>query len=153
MSTEKRIGVPRRAVLGTILGTLVMGAMVGLGKIGAIDTPETEHFRFTRGTSFAMGEEQRLRGYINQTAAEDRIVYRITGHTGTMGDEQANQDLSDDRAKVTRAILISLGVPPSRIVWAGGVGGGNPLNRNVDENERAFESRLARVEINTVVDQ
>ena len=100
---------------------------------------------FSRGTGFAAGEEARLKARFSQLAADDRIVIRITGHSGTQGDEAANLKLSEERAETARQVALDAGFPPRRIDWAGGVGGGDPLPREDGTGDRAYQSSLARV--------
>lgn len=138
-------GVPRRAVIGAVLVAAALGGAAALGIAGAALSPAHDDFLFSRGTSFATGEEARLKARISELAADDRITLRITGHSGTQGDEAANLALSEDRAEAARAVALSAGLPVRRIDWSGGVGGGDPLPRESDVTDRAFQSSLARV--------
>jgi len=151
MRDGKRKAMPFRAYAGALLGAVVIAAAVGFAHIGAIEAPQDQDFRFTRGTTFAPGEDTALRGYLADIAMDDRIVLRITGHTGTRGDDTANVNLSNGRAAAAQKIALDLGISPSRILWVGGVGGAAPLPRDPDISEREWESDLSRVTIESVV--
>lgn len=140
-------GLPRRAVIGAVLVALSLGGAAALGIAGAALSPASDDFFFSRGTGFASGEETRLKAKLAELAADDRIILRITGHSGTQGDESANLDLSDQRAEAARSIARSAGFPAERIDWVGGVGGGDPLPKKDGESDRAWQSRLARVSL------
>lgn len=149
--TESRVvkqtspGLPRRAVIGAVLVAASLGAAAALGIAGAALMPAQEDYLFSRGTGFATGEEARLKARLADLAGDDRIVLRITGHSGTQGDEAANLALSEDRAEAARAVALAAGVPVRQIAWSGGVGGGAPLSRDNDVTDRAYQSSLARV--------
>lgn len=138
-------GVPRRAVIGALLVAASLGAAAALGIAGAALRPAKEDFLFSRGAGFASGEEARLKARLADLAGDDRITLRITGHSGTQGDEAANLALSEDRAEAARAVALEAGFPVRRIDWTGGVGGGDPLPRAADTTDRAYQSSLARV--------
>lgn len=138
-------GLPRRAVIGAILVAAALGGAAALGISGAALYPASDDFLFSRGTSFSNGEEARLKARLSQLAADDRIVIRLTGHSGTQGDEAANLKLSEERAEAALAVARSAGFPQRRIDWVGGVGGGDPLSKTDGESDRAWQARLARV--------
>jgi len=144
-STRSGPGLPRRAIFGAVLVAAALGAAAALGIAGAALKPASEDYVFSRGTGFATGEELRLKAQLSQLAADDRIVIRITGHSGTQGDEAANLKLSEDRAETARQVALEAGFPLRRIDWAGGVGGGDPLPREDGMGDRAYQSSLARV--------
>ena len=137
---------PRRLFLAAGLAALLAAGGTGLVTWGAISSPETETFRFTRGTALATGEETRLRGFLVPAIRDDRLAVVIVGHTGTQGEPAANLALSESRAEAARAIAVSAGIPTERITVTG-VGGGAPLPREPGQSERAHEAELARVEI------
>ena len=138
-------GLPRRAVLGAVLVALSLGGAAALGIAGAALSPASEDYFFSRGTSFAKGEEARLKAKLSELAADDRIILRITGHSGTQGDESANLDLSEQRAEAARNVAHAAGFPAERVDWVGGVGGGAPLPKEDGESDRAYQAGLARV--------
>ncbi len=147
IETEKRPRLPARAIFGSFLAAAVVAAGTALGLIGAQDIPQAEDFRFTRGTTLAPGEEMRLRGYLTDVAADARIGFRITGHTGTRGDAAANLDLSESRARAVQAIAEDMGIDPARLTWAGGVGGADPLPRPDGVTDREWERDLSRTTV------
>lgn len=74
---------------------------------------------------------------------EYRIL--IAGHTGE-GDEGANLKLSQERANAVRQILIAVyNISPNRIL-AKGFGSSRPPQRKINESDRAYRSRMSRVE-------
>jgi outer membrane protein OmpA-like peptidoglycan-associated protein len=71
----------------------------------------------------------------------------IKGHTGLGGDDDANRELSSQRAKmVTRYLNIIHGVDENRLLSIG-VGADEPLSQLPNEGLRSYRSRLSRVEI------
>ncbi len=71
--------------------------------------------------------------------------FLIAGHTAP-GDESANLNLSQERANAVRQIFIAVfNVDPDRML-AKGFGSSRPPQRKANESERAFRSRMARVE-------
>jgi len=74
-----------------------------------------------------------------------RIV--VKGHTGTRGDPDENQRLSQERAEaVSRYLTVAHNIDPKRI-RAVGYGGERPLARSEGESLRAWQYRLPRVEL------
>ncbi|MEL7098837.1 MAG: OmpA family protein [Pseudomonadota bacterium] len=78
--------------------------------------------------------------------SDDRIFVTIVGHTGSAGDAAANLSLSEARAALAADMAEALGIAPERIT-ARGVGGGAPLDKQTNENARAYQSRLARIDV------
>lgn len=68
-------------------------------------------------------------------------VYRVGGHTDSLGDPAYNQALSERRAHATRRYLIALGVPPSRLS-AKGYGA-----RDLLETVPSYDPANRRVEV------
>lgn len=151
--SEKRIPLPRRAILGGLLIAITLGGASALGQMGAVYVPKSEDFSFTRGTTFARGEENRLKAYVDPLVLDERVAFRVTGHTGTQGSESANMALSENRAQIGEDLLRIMGVPSERILWVGGVAGGAPLEKMDNESEREYERRLSRVTIQAVAVQ
>ncbi|MEM1274167.1 MAG: OmpA family protein [Pseudomonadota bacterium] len=139
-------GPPRRLFLAAGLAAVAAGGAAALGILGQVSAPGTDSFRFARGTSLATGEEDRLRGFLQRAAQDDRIVVIITGHSGTSGDAAANLALSEDRAAIAAELAADMGVAASQI-RAAGAGGGAPLTQQGDESDRAWQARLARVDV------
>lgn len=149
---EREPGLPRRVFMAAGLAAIAAGGAAALGVLGQLTAPQAESFRFARGTGFASGEEARLRGFLADAAQDDRISVIITGHSGTSGDATANLELSTERAELAEALAREMGVDASRI-RAAGAGGGNPLPQEAGESDRAWQSRLARVEVSLQVRQ
>lgn len=138
--------LPRRAFLAAGLSAITVAGLVVLVLLGGLTAPNTETFQYARASTFATGEEQRFRGFVARALQDNRVAVVIVGHTGSSGDETANLDLSIQRAEAAREIALSLGVPADRITLAG-VGGGSPLPRLANEGARAYQARLARVDV------
>ncbi|MEM9043734.1 MAG: OmpA family protein [Pseudomonadota bacterium] len=137
-------------MIGSVIAGLIIGSASWAGWLGSLQAPDKTSFRFSRGTTLAPGEEGRLRGLLATIAAEERIILRVIGHTGTQGDREANQALSLQRAQVVGSIVAAMSIDPDRIVFVGGLGGDAPLPKQEDESEREYQRRLARVEVQTV---
>ncbi|MEM1341995.1 MAG: OmpA family protein [Pseudomonadota bacterium] len=142
--------MPRRVFLAAGLAALTAGGAVALATLGGLGAPQQESFRFSRGTAFAAGEEDRLRAFVLEAARDDAIAVVIAGHSGTSGDAEANRDLSQDRAARAAEIARAAGVPDARISVVA-LGGAAPLSQETGEAERAYQARLARVEVSLQV--
>lgn len=149
LSTPKAV-MPRRAFLAAALSAITAGGAVGLAMWGGVDAPATESFQFSRGTSFQAGEEERLNAFLAQAALDDRIDITIVGHSGTAGDAEANSALSQTRADTVLEAAAALGIARGRITSIG-LGGGSPLAQESGESDRAWQSRLARVDVSLQV--
>ncbi len=137
---------PRRAFIAAALSATIAGTVSGLGVLGALSTPHREQFQFSRGTTFAVGERDRLRGHLARALADARMQVIILGHSGTAGETAANMTLSLARAETAAALARELGITHEQITVTG-VGGANPLTKDSDESDRAYQSRLARVDV------
>lgn len=138
--------LPRRAFVAAGLSAVLAGSAVSLAIFGGMSKVRASSFQFSRGTSLATGEEARLRGLLAQALADERIHVTVLGHTGDAGDPAANLALSDERAAVVHAMALAAGIEPDRITLKG-VGGAAPLPQVDGESDRAYQSRLARVEV------
>lgn len=74
--------------------------------------------------------------------ADPGIRIEVSGHTDSRGDEEANQEVSTQRAKAARTYLLERGVLPNQLV-AQGYGGTRPVAPNLT---RAGRERNRRVE-------
>ena len=138
--------LPRRAFVAAALSAVTAGSAIALGFYGGLSRPETQHFRFSRGVSWAAQDGQRLRGFLAAALADERIHVTILGHTGNSGDAAANLELSVARAEIARTVAADLGIGADRLTVQG-LGGGRPLPKQQGESERAYQSRLSRVEV------
>jgi outer membrane protein OmpA-like peptidoglycan-associated protein len=85
---------------------------------------------------------QALAGLLKKDSA---LKVQITGHTDSTGDANANQNLSERRAKTVKQTLIDkYGVDPSRLT-AKGYGAEQPLLTNDTEQGRAINRRVELV--------
>ncbi len=136
----------RRVFVAAALSGLCAAAVAGLGYVGLLGAPERADFQFARGTSFAQGEEARLRAFLTPAVQDSQFHVSIIGHTGSQGDPAANLDLSEARAGLASEIAADLGIAADRID-AHGVGGASPLAREDGLSDRAYQALLSRVEI------
>jgi len=104
---------------------------------------------------FAYNESFTVAASADSVADVDRVVERalfnnarveVLGHTGTLGDAAANTELSQQRADAF-ADQLRAALPKDWPVSARGLGSAQPLDRLTDESDRAFQRRLARVEV------
>jgi len=70
------------------------------------------------------------------------INFSVEGHTDSDGDENTNQKLSEDRAKVVMNKLIELGIAPARLK-SKGFGESKPI---ADNNTAEGKAQNRRVE-------
>jgi flagellar motor protein MotB len=138
--------LPRRALVAAGLSASFAALVVSLAVLGGMSKAQSSSYQFSRSISFASGEEQRLRGMLAQALPDDRVHITVLGHTGTVGDIEANLALSEERAALVEEIARELGISSNRMTVSG-VGGAIPLQRETDESERAYQARLARVDI------
>jgi Outer membrane protein and related peptidoglycan-associated (lipo)proteins len=77
-----------------------------------------------------------------------RVV--VSGHTGLLGEDEANKILSQERAEaVKRYLVITYNIDPNRMLVQG-LGSQKPLPRFPNESDRAYNYRLPRVELSLV---
>jgi len=97
---------------------------------------------------FSSGQTQLVEGGLSsleevvdllQTEPDKKI--RVEGHTDSLGDAEANLQLSEQRAQAVREALISLGVAAERVT-ALGMGEDFPIASNEDEAGRARNRRV-----------
>lgn len=144
--TDSEPRLPRRIILAVILAVAAAGVAVGLVSFRVVTAPETESFRFSRGTAFAAGEAVRLKGFLAPAVQDGRTSVIIVGHSGLQGERAFNLALSEKRAASAQGIALEMGIAPER-VSAMGVGRDAPLPRETGQSEDAHEARLARVEV------
>ncbi|MEO0390705.1 MAG: OmpA family protein [Pseudomonadota bacterium] len=136
----------RRAFIAAALSGGVAAGAAALAGLGWLSAPQSSSFAFSRGTSLGTGEEARLRAFLAPALEDDRLHVTIIGHTGQTGEAAANQALSEARAEAGRTIALALGLAPEQITTAG-LGGAAPLSKAAEESDRAFQSRLARIDV------
>lgn len=138
--------LPRRAFVAAALSAVTAASAVALGLYGGLSTPESQHFSFSRGLTWAGQDGERLRGFLAGALEDERIHVTIFGHSGSTGDAAANFNLSLERAELARAVAKNLGITADRMTVQG-LGGGRPLPKMEGESTRAHQSRLSRVEV------
>ena len=97
-------------------------------------TFETAKANLTEGSYEALDE------VVEMLKLKDHIKVEIAGHTDNVGDENANQKLSQVRANVVRDYLIKKGITGERIV-AKGYGENQPVADNNTEEGRRLNRR------------
>ncbi|MEM1373128.1 MAG: OmpA family protein [Pseudomonadota bacterium] len=142
--------MPRRAFVAALLSAACAAGAVALAVFGAVDAPHTETFQFSRGTTLQPGEAEQLEALLSAAALDDRIDVTIVGHSGTTGDGAANDALSVERAAVVLDAAAALGIARGRLN-AIGLGGAQPLTQRDGEGDRAYQARLARVDVSLQV--
>ena len=140
----------RRAQLfGLSILAVTAAAAVSWDYLGRSRQPVTFVLPFARDVTLAEGTA----GTINHAASlmlrnpDYRAV--VEGHTGTLGDAEANLSLSQRRAEVVDDALTEAGVPADRIELLA-IGEAAPLDMADDESEAAYQRRLGRVELTLV---
>ena len=81
---------------------------------------------------------EHVKGYLE--AKSYITLLRVETHTDSMGDERANQALSEERAAAVVQALIKKGVECSRLL-AVGFGGNKPISANDTPEGRALNRR------------
>lgn len=131
---------------GLLILAVTAGASLLFNSMGQAEQPAVYHLDFRRGVQPGEGADTELARIVRDAVARDQAAIIVTGHTGTLGDTQANQALSARRAQVIEKRLTDEGVDADRIT-TGGVAGAEPLERRDDESDRAYQRRLARVDV------
>lgn len=75
------------------------------------------------------------------------VRIRIVGHTDDVGSDQANQILSEGRAKSVRTSMIRKGIDPTRMLTAG-KGESQPIVPNDNDEHRQMNRRVEIVILN-----
>lgn len=106
---------------------------------------------FQSGTG-ELGDESRaeLDAAAQHLAHYPNFRILVKGHTGVSGEPEANRQLSEARAQSVVDYLVTQHQISRSRLRPVGLGGTNPLPRQLDESDRAFNYRLPRVEISLV---
>lgn len=139
--------LPRRYLLGAALASIAVAGSLALDIVGRSARIEPLMLQFTRGTTLAAGEAVKVSAFVGSLIAEPRIQFHVQGHTGDVGDADANLALSQQRADLAAKLLQDAGVDPAQIAAVQGIGGTNPLPELGDESTREHQRRMARVTI------
>ena len=136
----------RAQLLGLSILAVTVAAGVAWDYLGRSRQPVTFVVPFARDIALADGTA----GTINHAAGlmlrnpHYRAV--VEGHTGTLGDAEANLALSQRRAEIVDRALTEVGVSADRIELLA-IGEAAPLDMADDESESAYQRRLGRAEI------
>lgn len=95
----------------------------------------------TGNTALMAGAEIELDTIADAMKANPAAKAKIEGYTDNTGNAEANQMLSEDRAKAVKEQLVTRGVAANRII-AVGLGSENPLAGNDTEAGRAQNRRI-----------
>lgn len=118
----------------------------GLGFVGRDQQTRAFTIDFQQGRTLADESDVVIARIATLMSRQPRYAALVVGHSGTRGDSSANLELSRERAEIVGRQLGDEGIDGDRIdIHA--VGGGEPLTRRDDEDERSYQQRLARVEI------
>jgi len=113
-------------------------------------TSVSRDFSFELRKNFSYGFNEtnlndEAKAYLDDIAvmmqANSALKLRVTGHTDNVGTEDANQQISEERAKGVRDYLESIGIAPERLSYEG-KGATNPLVKNNNEENRAKNRRV-----------
>jgi len=102
-------------------------------------------FFATNKTRILPTSEEALNDLYMYLARNPQIRLRIIGHTDNVGKDEANQRLSEGRAKAVRDDLIERGIAPERLE-AEGRGESQPIDTN-DTDEGRQNNRRVEIEI------
>lgn len=101
-----------------------------------------EHIEFGSGSVALPQAAQARLGDIASLLKDDGRSIVITGHSDNQGTENANRELSLQRAESVRAYLVSQGVPATQLQTAG-VGSSEPIADNATAEGRQRNRRIA----------
>jgi cytochrome c oxidase subunit 2 len=105
-------------------------------------TLQIDNIYFETGASSLSPDSDLALGVIgNAFTKYPNLKVEISGHTDNVGDEKANQKLSEDRALAVKSALVKMGVDASRIYTAG-YGSTKPVGSNDSEEGRLKNRRI-----------
>lgn len=133
-------------LVGASLVAVAVGMIPFLNSKGELERPVTITIPFERGTSLDDDAQSRIALVFKESAARPDANVVVSGHTGSRGDEQANLALSQQRAETIKQLLSEQGLSPDRMEVVG-LGGAELLPQKEGESDRAYQRRLARVDI------
>jgi len=130
------------------LGLLVIAvaAALALDYVGRDHEPRSYRLDFVRSTQLSEQAERRIEQIAAVMARQPGYRAIITGHTGTRGDADANQELGRQRAEAVADSLTAAGVEAERLETHS-AGASEPLPQRDDESDRRYQARLSRVEV------
>lgn len=105
-------------------------------------TLQIDNIYFETGASSLSPDSDLALGVIGNAFTQyPNLKVEISGHTDNVGDEKANQKLSEDRALAVKSALVKMGVDASRINTAG-FGSTKPVGSNDSEEGRLKNRRI-----------
>ena len=139
----------RAQVLGLSILAVTVAASLSLDYFGRSRQPVHLVVPFARDTALADGTEGTINHAAGLMLSNPRYRAVVQGHTGTLGEAEANLVLSQRRAEVVDRALTDAGVPADRIELLA-IGESAPLELTENESEATYQRRLGRVEITLV---
>ena len=113
-------------------------------KKGEVFIMKNLHFA-TNKTRILSRSEDALQELYQYLARNPKVRIKIIGHTDNVGNDNANQQLSEGRAKAVMQDLIERGIAPERL-QAEGHGESQPIDSN-DTEEGRQNNRRVEIEI------
>lgn len=135
-----------KRLLGLAILAVTVCTSLIFNQMGQAERPGLYTIDFRRGTQTIPEAKVTLAQIVRDATVREDAAIILTGHSGTLGDAEANQTLSAERARVIEERLTAEGLDDTRI-RSFGVGGNEPLERTEEEGDRAYQRRLARVEV------
>jgi outer membrane protein OmpA-like peptidoglycan-associated protein len=129
-----------------VILAVTVAASVALDQWGRSLQPLEYTVPFERGTTLADSAPAVIDRAAGRLVRNPNYEIVVEGHSGTLGDAEANRDLSRLRAERVEEALLDSGIAPDRIRLLA-VGGSEPLAREEEESDAAFQRRLGRVEL------
>lgn len=109
---------------------------------------QIEPVRYQLASANVVAQQQRVLAEVKQVLeVYPEAGFSIQGHTCNIGSEEANLELSEDRAQVLRDFLVQNGIPPTRFTLVEGCGDTQPQASNETDEGR---QKNRRVEIEVV---
>lgn len=139
----------RAHLVGLAILAVTVVASMALDYWGRTQEPQFASIPFARGTEPAEGAGatiDRVAGFLHAHPGHRAI---LAGHTGTLGDAEANRALGRERAEAVAVALVEDGIDRERMTVLA-PGGAEPLPRAEDESEASWQRRLGRVEVTLV---
>lgn len=133
-------------LLGVGILAVAIGATAVYSNFAASNQPREYTVQFERGTQLQNGAEKELMSAVSHMFSNEAYQAKVIGHTGTVGNQEANEQLSARRAETIKKMMVDNKVDPDRIETLG-AGGAQPLQRKDGESTRAYQSRLSRATI------
>jgi OOP family OmpA-OmpF porin len=120
----------------------VSGARVDISGCAIQDVIRLQGVNFETGINVILpGGEPVLRAAAATLNLYPDVQIEVAGHTDSVGNEETNRTLSQQRAEVVRQLLIDFGVDENRLT-AVGYGESQPIQDNVTSVGRAANRRV-----------